>query len=143
MRIVYHPAPASLTDTALRAWLAATLASMASPPAPGIALDIGQPDYPYRVEQRIIASDRSTQGGQVWSRVTGRRLEGTLTFSNVHSTELAGWRAWYEATDGYRRPFAVELPDGRCFAAVAPGEFPLTLVSLEICEGALALVEWL
>ena len=67
---------------------------------------------------------------------------GTLNFSGVHSADIPGWRLWYAATQGFRLPFALELPDGARLIATAPAAaFPLALIDLESWSGSLTLSE--
>jgi hypothetical protein len=144
MRIVYHPDSATMSDYALGQWLSATLAAIDNPPAPGIALDLGNPDYPWSFEPEYLADDRETSGGKCFSRIRATRLQGMLNMSAVHSGELPAWRGWYAATLGFRRPFALRLPELTVLGAVAPvKKFPLALVSLEEWAGQINVVEWL
>lgn len=142
MRVVYHPNGATLTPYAMSLWLAATVAAIGNPPAPGVALDLGDPDYPWRFETGYLADDRETQGGKTFSRIHATRLQGTLNFSGVPSSELPGWLAWYEATQGFRQTFVLQLPDMTVLRAVAPAiQFPLELVKQERWAGSLNVVE--
>ena len=142
MRIVYHPTGSALKSSQLRALLDAALLNMSTPALPLVALDMGLPDYPYQIEPLFLSDDRRTLGGTSYSRINAILVSGTLNFSNIHSSEVAGWRAMYSATQGMRLPFAVELPDGRCIVATAAGErFPLALVDLETWDGSITITE--
>ena len=143
MRVVYDPSGAGMPDATLRARLLAALSDMGHPPAPLVALDLGLPDYPYQIDAVYLTDDRETQGGVTHSRLRAVLRRGELNFSSVHTDDVAAWRAWYAATQGFRRPFAVELPDGQTLLAAAPANrFPLILTSLESWEGSLSLREF-
>ena len=142
MRIIYHPAGQTLRPAVLRQMLNAALADMSVPVSPLVALDIGLPDYPYQIGKQYLADDRKTLGGATYSRVVASLSSGALNFSGVHSADIAGWRAWFDATNGFRLPFAVELPDmQRLVATAAADRFPLVLVDHETWDGSLNLSE--
>lgn len=144
MRIAYHATGAALTKAALAAWIDATLALSAGAfdalAAPGVLIEITDPNYPFGFEASTNADDRLSVGGAPWSRIhyTGRR--GGWDWSNVITAEIAAWRAWYAATTGFRLPFIIEIGDDR-YAAVAPGPFPLLLTKQERWGGAAAFLE--
>lgn len=149
MHVAYHPNGAALTAYALNLWLTAALAAVPTAPAgeivtvpvPGILLDLGLPNYPWQVETDYLSDDRETQGGKTYSRIRAERRQGRLNFSGVPSCMIDQWRAWHVATRGGRIPFIVQLPDLSAMIAVAPGSFPLSLVSMERWAGSLAVRE--
>lgn len=144
MRLIYHPTGSTLSDYALRQWLAAATAAVDAPPAPGVILDTINPDYPWSLEPEYLADDRETQGGKFYSRVRASRLLGTINFSGIHSSDIPAWRACYAATQGFRLPVVLRLPELNIINAVAPAKvFPLALVSLESWSGSLNVVQWL
>lgn len=144
MRIAYHANASSLPPAQLQAWLVATLALSAAAfdalAAPGVLIEITEPNYPFAFESSVYADDRATLGGVNFSQLhyTGRR--GDWQWSNVVTAEVSAWRAWYAATAGFRLPFIVEIGDAR-YSAVAPGPFPLLLTRQERWGGGAALME--
>lgn len=144
MRIAYHATAATLTPAQLTAWMVATLALSAAAfdalAAPGVLIDITDPNYPFAFEASTHADDRLTLGGVSFSQLlyTGRR--GDWQWSNVVTAEIAAWRAWYAATAGFRLPFIVEIGADR-YPAVAPGPFPLQLTRQERWGGAATVLE--
>lgn len=140
MRIAYHPAGADLSATQLSAWLAAAVAGIGAPPAPGVAATLANPDYPAAFETGAVADDRVTLGGVTHSRILYTGRAGVLAFTNVPHGEIAVWRAWYAATQGFRLPSAIELD--AAYAIVAPaGAFPLQLVRQERWAGRIEIRE--
>jgi hypothetical protein len=144
MRIAYHSAGGTLYAEQLEAWIAQTLALapeyFTGLAAPGVLITITDPDYPFALESSIVADDRVTLAGTAWSRVKYSGRSGAWQFSNVPTSELDDWRAWYAATKGFRLPFIVEIGTAR-YPVVAPREFPLRLDRFERWSGALAPLE--
>lgn len=109
----------------------------------GLLIDLGPPNYPYKFEAEVLADDRQTQGGLVYSKVRATRRQGVFAFGNIHSSKLPAWRSWYFWTQGFRIPFYIEFPDTTLVRCVAPGAFPLALVKLERWAGSFTAMETL
>ena len=118
MRIAYHPAGATLTAVALRAWITSAKAAIAAPPSPGVALKLTDPRRPYWFGTEVLSDDRSSVGGVDYSRVQASVRTGALTFNAVSASEYATISAWHIATKGGRIPFVLELPDTKEIIAV-------------------------
>lgn len=137
MNIAYNPDGASMTRDDLFAWCLSVLDLVVSPgiftaPDPAVVIQITQPDYPYIFEASTIADDRVTLGGIGYSKLRYTARMGNWTFSNIWQAEISDWRLWYAATQGFRLPFVVDLPDGSGGAIVrAPCAFPLALTAFE------------
>lgn len=140
MRIAYHPNSSTLRPDQLKTWLAAAALNIDAVPAPGVVLEITDPNYPFSFENSVVADDRITQGGASYAVVRYSARSGQWDYSNIHSAEVDSWRDWYSATQGMRLPFIAEIGAAN-YRAVAPGAFPLTLVKLERWAGQLNVQE--
>lgn len=110
MRLAYHSTGASLSDYALGVWLAASRAALGSVSAPGVLATLADPRHPHAFELAVLADDRSTQGGAMFSRILGSVRRGRFEFNTIADADAAAWRSWHAATYGGRIPFVLELP---------------------------------
>lgn len=145
MRLAYHSTGASLSATALQAWLDATVAALGSVSSPGVLISVSDPKRPYAWSVAdILADDRRTLGGRPYSRLLGSVRAGNMEFNPVGAAEAALWEAWHLATYGGRIPFVVALPIGGEVVAVTSNVDRIAeLVSYRRYQiTPLSLVEW-
>lgn len=109
---------------------------------PGKVIDVASPIYPFRWHPDTIADDRTTLGGAQYSRIRRTQRRATWSFEVIDSAEVDRWRAWYDATDGFRRPFVITEPvTDEPYLVKAPGQWPLTRENFSLRQGELEMTE--
>lgn len=143
MRLAYHPNAATMTAYALNAWAAQSAVDVFS--GGGVVVTVSNPKHPYRFGVEVVADDRETQGGNLYSRVRSVRRRGTLEFPVCTSDENNVWVAWYLATLGGRVQFMIEEPETLSWVLVKCKEvgMPVRTEYQMYQPPVLELIEWL
>lgn len=108
MRIAYHPAAQTVSRAAHDAWIVAALANLSA--SPGTVVTIPNPDHPWAFESTVTADDRTTLGGQAFSRLRYVRRTGEWKWTLLSVADAAQWRAVRDASAGFRFAVVAELP---------------------------------
>lgn len=77
---------------------------------PGKRIEVSDPDFPFRMEEKGVYDGNETRGGVRRARLRYRVLAGSLNFSLVPSSEMVLWRAFLAATKDMQQPWVVEHP---------------------------------
>lgn len=93
------------------------------------AVEIPSPDAFHSIDPFRAAEDRRSQGGRLFSRLLWQGWRGDLVWTVLTQAERDTLATWWETTDGWRLPFALEDDDGARYLGTMPTElFPLRYV---------------
>jgi hypothetical protein len=109
------------------------------------AIRIPSPDAFHSIDPFRAAEDRRSQGGRLFSRLLWQGWRGELVWTVLTQAERDSVYAWWQATRGWRVPFALEDDDGARYLGTMPTEmFPLRYVggspSVYSMDGAVTFV---
>lgn len=110
MLIAYYPNGLNIGRATLSSWLTAAKAAADLVASPGIVIAVDDPRYPYSWGHVILADDRQTQGGLVYSKIHGSRRVAELEFTLGREDKSSTWESWHVATAGGRIPFVWREP---------------------------------
>jgi len=109
---------------------------------PGKVVTLKAPSYPFRWHPDVNADDRTALGGAQYSRIRRTQRRATWTFEVVDTAEVDKFKDWYDATDGFRRPFVITEPvTDDPYLCKAPGRFPLSREDFSLRTGEIDLTE--
>lgn len=139
MRIAYHSSGSTMTAAALKAWITSTLSNWPTVGA-GTLITVKSPTYPMRIESDVISDVQATKGGKQFAKIRYTGKFATFEFRNVTETDIAIWRAFYNATKGFTLPFIVEVPISLVLVAmIGSNNFPFSHSNLLLYDGK---VDW-
>jgi hypothetical protein len=138
MRVAYHPTGSALSAYALDAWITASTAAWPTVTG-GTLVVLTSPQRPFRIEKDTLADDRVTIGGRQHSKVNFSKRVARLEFT-ITATQVALWRTFYDATQGFRLPFIVEHPQTKVLITMqGAGPFPFVETDYAMHKGS---VDW-